>query len=398
MKRQKKHSISYFLLALLLSLSLAAGCSPAGGNTSSAPAAETATAETAAAEGCSAAAAEESAAAEGSAAADTAEAESNTEAEISGAEGDTAAEAAAAETAPDYSDAANWAYLETENTDKTADVFFICPSVYGGSDDACNMSLSDADTKESFVGAINMEKGIYDADSRFFAPYYRQIGLNVYDMPEADREPYLETAYADVRDAFLYYMDNYNEGRPIVLAGFSQGADMCLRLMKDLFDDEALTDQLVACYAIGWRITEEDMAEYPQLKMAAGESDTGVIVSFNSEAEDITDSLVIPEGTKTFAINPLNWKTDSTPADKSQNLGACFTDYSGEITSEIPELTGAYIDETRGALKVPDVSPEDYPAGLSIFTDGVYHLYDYQFFYRNLQDNVQTRILTFTMQ
>lgn len=398
MKRQKKHSISYFLLALLLSLSLAAGCSPAGGNAPSAPAAETATAETAAAEGSSAAAAEESAAAEGSAAADTAEAESNTEAEISGAEGDTAAEAAAAEAAPDYSDAANWAYLETENTDKTADVFFICPSVYGGSDDACNMSLSDADTKESFVGAINMEKGIYDADSRFFAPYYRQIGLNVYDMPEADREPYLETAYADVRDAFLYYMDNYNEGRPIVLAGFSQGADMCLRLMKDLFDDEALTDQLVACYAIGWRITEEDMAEYPQLKMAAGESDTGVIVSFNSEAEDITDSLVIPEGTKTFAINPLNWKTDSTPADKSQNLGACFTDYSGEITSEIPELTGAYIDETRGALKVPDVSPEDYPAGLSIFTDGVYHLYDYQFFYRNLQDNVQTRILTFTMK
>ena len=393
MKRQKKHSISYFLLALLLSLSLAAGCSPAGGNAPSAPAAETA-----ATEGSAAAAAEESAAAEGSAAADTAEAESNTEAEISGAEGDTAAEAAAAEAAPDYSDAANWAYLETENTDKTADVFFICPSVYGGSDDACNMSLSDTDTKESFVGAINMEKGIYDADSRFFAPYYRQIGLNVYDMPEADREPYLETAYADVRDAFLYYMDNYNEGRPIVLAGFSQGADMCLRLMKDLFDDEALADQLVACYAIGWRITEEDVAEYPQLKMATGESDTGVIVSFNSEAEDITDSLMIPEGTKTYAINPLNWKTDSTPADKSLNLGACFTDYSGEITSEIPELTGAYIDETRGALKVPDVSPEDYPAGLSIFTDGVYHLYDYQFFYRNLQDNVQTRILTFTMQ
>ena len=396
MKRQKKHSISYFLLALLLSLSLAAGCSPAGGNAPSAPAAETATAETAAAEGSAAAAAEESAAAEGSAAADTAEAESNTEAEISGAEGDTAAEAAAAEAAPDYSDAANWAYLETENTDKTADVFFICPSVYGGSDDACNMSLSDADTKESFVGAINMEKGIYDADSRFFAPYYRQIGLNVYDMPEADREPYLETAYADVRDAFLYYMDNYNEGRPIVLAGFSQGADMCLRLMKDLFDDEALADQLVACYAIGWRITEEDVAEYPQLKMATGESDTGVIVSFNSEAEDITDSLMIPEGTKTYAINPLNWKTDSTPADKSLNLGACFTDYSGEITSEIPELTGAYIDETRGALKVPDVSPEDYPAGLSIFTDGVYHLYDYQFFYRNLQENVQVRIDAFT--
>lgn len=367
MKRRNQHSLSYFLLALLLSLSLVAGCSPAEPDTSSVP---EATAETS-----SETSATEAATAEAS------ETESSVE---------------SAEAAPDYSNAENWAYLETEDTDKTADVFFISPSVYGGSDDACNMSLSDTDTKESFVGAINMEKGIYDADSRFFAPYYRQIGLNVYEMPEADREPYLETAYADVRDAFLYYMENYNEGRPIILAGFSQGADMCLRLMKDLFDDETLADQLVACYAIGWRITQGDLDEYPHLKVASGENDTGVIVSFNSEAEDINDSLMIPEGTKTFAINPLNWKTDSTPADKSLNQGACFTDYSGEITSEIPELTGAYIDETRGALKVPDVSPEDYPAGLSIFTDGVYHLYDYQFFYRNLQENVQTRIDAFT--
>ena len=98
---------------------------------------------------------------------------------------------------------------------------------------------------------------------------------------------------------------------------------------------------------------------------------------------------------KTLAINPLNWKTDSTPADKSQNLGACFTDYSGEITSEIPELTGAYIDSERGALKVTDVTPQEYPAGLSIFEDGVYHLYDYQFFYRNLEENVGVRIQAF---
>ena len=152
-----------------------------------------------------------------------------------------------------------------------------------------------------------------------------------------------------------------------------------------------MADQLIACYAIGWRVTDEDLADSPFLRMAAGEMDTGVVISFNSEAESITDSLTIPAGVKTHAINPLNWKTDGTPADKSLNLGACFTDYSGAVEAEIPALTGAYIDETRGALKVPDVSPEDYPAGLSIFTDGIYHLYDYQFFYRNLQENVQAR-------
>lgn len=303
-----------------------------------------------------------------------------------------------AESGTDYSKPENWAYFDAETEGRDADVFFICPSVYGGSDDACNMSLSDQETKESFFGAINMEKGIYDQNSRFFAPYYRQIGLNVYEMPEEDREPYLEIAYEDVKDAFEYYWETCNDGRPIILAGFSQGADMCLRLMKDFFAQDDRMEQLVACYAIGWRVTEDDLQEFPHLKMASRESDTGVIVSFNSEAETVTDSLMIPAGTRTLAINPLNWKTDSTFADKSLNKGACFTDYSGSILTEIPELTGAYLDPIRGALKVPDVSPADYPAGLSIFTDGIYHLYDYQFFYRNLQENVQTRIRTYMQQ
>ena len=303
-----------------------------------------------------------------------------------------------AESGTDYSKPENWAYFDAETEGRDADVFFICPSVYSGSDDACNMSLSDQETKESFFGAINMEKGIYDQNSRFFAPYYRQIGLNVYEMPEEDREPYLEIAYEDVKDAFEYYWETCNDGRPIILAGFSQGADMCLRLMKDFFAQDDRMEQLVACYAIGWRVTEDDLQEFPHLKMASGESDTGVIVSFNSEAETVTDSLMIPAGTRTLAINPLNWKTDSTFADKSLNKGACFTDYSGSILTEIPELTGAYLDPMRGALKVPDVSPADYPAGLSIFTDGIYHLYDYQFFYRNLQENVQTRIRTYMQQ
>lgn len=291
-----------------------------------------------------------------------------------------------------HSDRSDWAYLETDATDTAADVFFVCPTVYLGSDDSYNMELTDEDTRADFLGAVNMEKGIYDRDSRFFAPYYRQAGLNVYSMAASERERYLRRAFDDVADAFVYYHENYNEGRPIILAGFSQGADMCIRLMKEYFEDEDMLDQLIACYAIGWGITEEECQQYPQLRPAQGESDTGVMISFNSEAEDIRDSLPVPMGTKTLAINPLNWKTDSTVADKSLDLGACFTDYDGHITKEVKDLTGAYIDDVRGTLKVTDIRPEDYPSGLDLFEDGVYHLYDYQFFYRNLQKNVQTRI------
>jgi hypothetical protein len=41
------------------------------------------------------------------------------------------------------------------------------------------------------------------------------------------------------------------------------------------------------------------------------------------------------------------------------------------------------------------VTPEEYPAYLSFCDEGVYHLYDYQFFYRNLQQNVQTRLAAY---
>ena len=63
-----------------------------------------------------------------------------------------------------------------------------------------------------------------------------------------------------------------------------------------------------------------------------------------------------------------------------------------EQKTEIPELTGAYLDGKRGTLKVTDIDPAEYSNTLSILAPGVYHLYDYQFFYRNLQKNVQTRI------
>ena len=55
----------------------------------------------------------------------------------------------------------------------------------------------------------------------------------------------------------------------------------------------------------------------------------------------------------------------------------------------------AYIDPVRGALKVPDVSPEEYPPVIQGFDQGVYHVYDYQFFYRNLQENVALRLAAY---
>ena len=254
------------------------------------------------------------------------------------------------------------------------------------------MSMDDAETKANFLGALNMERGIYEDSARLFAPYYRQAAMQVYGMTAEQREPYLELAYRDVSAAFATYLEKWNEGRPIILAGFSQGADMCYRLLQEYFGDAELAERLVATYAIGWPLTEEMCARYPQLRPAQGADDTGVIVSFECEAEGVTGSFIVPEGTRALSINPLNWRTDSAPASKEENLGACFTDYSGSIVRDAGALCGAYIDPARGVLKVTDVSPEDYPAVVTGLPEGAYHIYDYQFFFRNLQQNVQQRV------
>lgn len=128
------------------------------------------------------------------------------------------------------------------------------------------------------------------------------------------------------------------------------------------------------------------------MQAAQGETDTGVVVTFNSEDPEVEDSIIVPAGTRTLAINPLSWSASSEEAPAELNLGACFTDYSGAVVEEVPEFCGAYLDTERGTLKVVGVDPADYPPSLSIFDEGVYHLYDYQFFYRNLQENVATRV------
>lgn len=292
----------------------------------------------------------------------------------------------------DYSKEENWAYF-AEGEDKAADLFIICPTVDMGKNGNLNMSLEDEKNRSNFVGALNMQRGIYEDSAVMYAPFYRQMTFPACYMTEEEVQPYFDIAYADVCHAFEYYMQNINQGRPLILAGFSQGSQLLLELLADYFDNPEYSERLIAAYCIGWIVTDEYLAKNPHVKMAQGEKDTGVVISFNSEAVEVWESLSVKKGQKSNEINPLNWKTDSTPADSTLNKGACFTNYDGEIVEEIPSFCGGYIDEQRGTLKLPDVNSEEYSS--SITGEGVYHLYDYQFFFRNLQENVKKRTENF---
>ena len=288
----------------------------------------------------------------------------------------------------DYADPQNWAYYGL-GEDKPVDVFLICPTVDIESE--TNSPEINDKLRESFAYALDLEKGIYEETGRLFSPYYRQMSINAYRLPEEEFGQAESIAYRDISDAFRWYLDNENDGRGLILAGFSQGSEMCLKLLEEYFgtesaEVEALRGQLITVYAIGWRVTEEMTEQYPQIVPASGEDDIGTVVAFDCEDGTLTGTIVIPEGVRTMSINPLNWKTDDTPADKILNKGAVM----GTGAEPVPGLCGAYIGR-RGELVVTDIEKEDYPPGLDIFPEGAYHVYDYLFFFTNLKENLAVR-------
>ena len=69
---------------------------------------------------------------------------------------------------------------------------------------------------------------------------------------------------------------------------------------------------MIVAYSIGFELSEK-MLENSHIKAAKSEDDLGVIVSYNSV--ESTDKMWYQiEGKSVTCINPLNWKTDDTPA------------------------------------------------------------------------------------
>ena len=53
------------------------------------------------------------------------------------------------------------------------------------------MSMDDEAMKKSFVGALNMERGIYEDSALLYAPFYRQMIFPLYEGTEEAMQPYL---------------------------------------------------------------------------------------------------------------------------------------------------------------------------------------------------------------
>ena len=63
----------------------------------------------------------------------------------------------------------------------------------------------------------------------------------------------MDVSFKDVKAAFHHFLINYNQGRPFILAGFSQGGKSVVELMKHLSEEER--KRMIAAYVLGYKVT-----------------------------------------------------------------------------------------------------------------------------------------------
>ena len=295
----------------------------------------------------------------------------------------------------DYSNPENWIIRSKINPkEREVDVFYVYPTIVSDRKHP-TMTWDSPKIRRKAKMIAEQQTGCFYSVGRIYAPYYRQeeytraiAGLQKNPMDISGIRPGLE----DIRNAFRYYLEHDNNGRPFLLFGHSQGAMVLLELMKTEFKNPKLQNQLVAAYLIGCPKMPKFFPEFPHLKLAKGRYDTGVIVGYNSESPDAVPSVFTGKGDY-YCINPLNWRTDQVPADASLHEGAVFFRGRKSLAMEEKNFCTAVVDPAKGALIVVPQKKGRYDSKL--MGKGVYHMNDVYFFYRNLEKNARERVGAF---
>jgi hypothetical protein len=233
--------------------------------------------------------------------------------------------------APDYSITSHWIALPFQNDAadeipygevwihdslKKVDVFYIYPTLYLKGKN-WNADLDDEDLNKKIASyPVKFQATCFNEVGRVYVPLYRQAIIHSFYDHSTNGLQALNFAYEDVKKAFEYYLENYNNGRPIIIASHSQGTWHARRLLKDFFDNTEMKKQLVCAYTIGFGMYQRD---YEVLKPCDEPKETGCYVNWAS----FKKGGIPPEDSKLIGdvcVNPVTWKRDTTEAISNGGL------------------------------------------------------------------------------
>lgn len=302
---------------------------------------------------------------------------------------------------PDYAQTKYWSALPTmedsadktpgeglENLQETADVdvFFLHPTIYNGTKKThknWNASFENEQLNEQVDNTtVQYQGSIFNAAGKIYAPRYRQAHIHAYySKQREDALKAFHLAYEDVKNAFQYYLDHYNQGRPIIIASHSQGTTHAKMLVKEFFDGKPLQEQLVAAYLVG---IEVDKDLFENIKVCETPTETGCFCTWRTYKTGHYPNDY--EKNNNIAVtNPLTWTTEEMVASKELNKGAVLTNFE----KIFPNVCNARVED--GILWV---DKPKFPGSFFYITKN-YHIGDYNLFYLNVRENAQVRVQAF---
>ncbi len=300
---------------------------------------------------------------------------------------------------PVYDDLNNWAahpwkkdkadsipkeLRNKENIDSIADVFFIHPTTYTQKEftdwnaDINNEKLNI----ETDNSTILYQASVFNKRCRIFAPRYRQAHINAFYTNQDSAIIYFDLAYNDVKEAFEYYLEHFNNGRPIIIASHSQGTKHAGRLLKEFFENKPLYKNLICAYIIGMPIPENYFSAIPVCKDS---SQTGCYVGWRTYKKGYTPDFIKNEKFKSIVVNPLNWKISDEEVSIKKNKGGVLKNFN----KIVPHVVDAKINNNILWSCKPDVF------GKMFFTAKNFHIGDINLFYMNIRENVDVRIQSY---
>jgi len=237
------------------------------------------------------------------------------------------------------------------------------------------------------ASAFAMQATAFETVGNIYAPFYRQDNSSSIDRLNV----IAGIPTLDAVAAFDYYIKHFNNGRPFILAGHSQGSTVLSNLLSGYMKDHPeVKKNMVAAYVIGHPVTQAYLGSNPHLKFATGPDDTGVIISYNTQAPDVSGTNPVLYGMVGLVINPITWSTDenNAPVTNPPNLGT-----SSVLTAIVP-YADARIDKAKGVLVCSNANIDTMYAisRANGLPKGVYHTFDYLFYYNNLTANAQNRV------
>jgi hypothetical protein len=275
------------------------------------------------------------------------------------------------------------------------DLFYVLPTIYSDKNNAYMLWHDNKALQKKALMIATQHTDIFSGYSRVFAPYYRQAefrrAMKEIYLP-VEKQTFIQHGIHDVRNAFQYYMKHLNKGRPFILLGFSQGSVALLEIMKTELADPKVNAKLVAAYLIGYPNMPKTFPKYPHLRTAQRADDTGVIINYNSQAPGKVKSPFTGKS-GVYCINPVNWRTDKKTAQKTEHRGSRFFDRKSGKAVDRKCFVQAQIDPSCGALIVIPAEPGKYDH--RALGQGVYHMFDLNFFYHDLRANGKLRIDAF---